>query len=316
MLREKPLLTVVVPVFNEEHCLAALAARLLALRERLSGEANVEFLFVDDGSHDGSAAALTSLAAAHPCVKLVRLSRNFGHQLAVTAGMDHAEGDWVALVDADLQDPPEAIEEMFHRAREGYDVVYGQRRSRKGETAFKRLSAAVFYRVLNSLCDVEMPADTGDFRIISRRVLDTLRLMRERHRFIRGMVPWTGFRSIAFPYDRDQRYAGSTKYPLRKMLQFALNAVLSFSAKPLAVATYFGLLAVLFGIAGALYMLYLKLFTGIPVPGVTAVLVTIVIFSGIQILLVGVVGQYVARIFEESKGRPLYVVTETRNLQP
>ncbi|HEY6966689.1 MAG TPA: glycosyltransferase family 2 protein, partial [Burkholderiales bacterium] len=252
--------------------------------------------------------------------KLVALSRNFGHQLAVTAGIDHAREGWVAVIDGDLQDPPEAIAEMFRRAREGesegrgYDVVYGQRIARAGESVFKRASAAAFYRLLNWLCDIEIPPDTGDFRVMSARVVRHLKEMRERHRYIRGMVPWIGFRSAAYAYERDARHAGETKYPLRKMLQFAGNAILSFTARPLALATRLGALAVFCGVIGAIYMLYIKLFTDIPVPGVTSILVTIVFFSGVQVMLIGLLGAYVARIFEEAKGRPLYVVARTRNL--
>jgi glycosyltransferase involved in cell wall biosynthesis len=320
MLPDKPLLTVVIPVFDEEDCIEALGARLLALRERMQPEAAVEFLFVDDGSRDRSALMLEALAARHPFMKYLSLSRNFGHQLAVTAGLDHAREGWVAIIDGDLQDPPEAIADMFRRAREGegaglgYDVVYGQRLSRKGESAFKRASAAFFYRMLNRLCDIEIPPDTGDFRVLSWRVVESLRGMRERHRYLRGMVPWIGFSSVAHRYERDPRHAGVTKYPLRKMLQFAANAVLSFTAKPLALATRLGALAVLCGVAGAVYMLYLKLFTDIPVPGVTSILVTIVFFSGVQVMLIGILGAYVARIFEEAKGRPLYVIAKSRNL--
>ncbi len=314
MLRAQPILTVIVPVFNEEDCIEALFARLLGLRQQLSAEADVQFLFVDDGSHDQSVPALSALADEQPFVKLIALSRNFGHQLAVTAGLDNADGDWVAVIDADLQDPPEAIADMFHRGLAGVDVVYGQRRSRRGETVFKRVSAAAFYRVISMLSDTDIPKDTGDFRVMSRRVVATLRGMRERHRFLRGMVPWTGFRSEAYLYDRDERYTGKTKYPLSKMLRFAANAIVSFSAKPLALATKFGLLMALLGALGAFYMLYLKLFSDIPVPGLTSILVTIVFFGGLQISLIGLVGEYVARIFEEAKGRPLYVISETRNL--
>jgi polyisoprenyl-phosphate glycosyltransferase len=314
MSPDKPRLTVVIPVFNEEECIEALCARLIALREHMLGEAGVELLFVDDGSRDRTPELLEARAAGHPFIKVIALSRNFGHQLAVTAGIDHAREGWLAIIDGDLQDPPEAIAGMFRRALEGYDVVYGQRAARKGEGAFKRLSAAAFYRLLNWLCDIEIPPDTGDFRILSWRVVEQLRGMRERHRFIRGMVPWIGYRSLAYAYEREPRHAGATKYPLRKMLQFAANAILSFTAKPLALATRLGALAVLCGIIGAVYMLYIKLFTDIPVPGVTSILVTIVFFSGVQVMLIGILGAYVARIFEEAKGRPLYVIARTRNL--
>ena len=311
---ERLSLTVVIPIFNEEECIDALFARLLGLRERMRARAELDFVFVDDGSTDASPAMLGALADAQSFVKLISFSRNFGHQIAVTAGIDHADGDWVAVIDADLQDPPEVIADMLEMALHGYDVVFGQRRSRKGETALKKASATVFYRVLSRLCDIDIPVDTGEFRVMSRRVVVAMRKMRERHRFIRGMIPWIGFKSAPFAYDRDERFAGRTKYPLRKMLGFAANAILSFSATPLAIATRLGLVAVALGLAGAGYMLYLKLFTNIPVPGVTSILVAIALFSGVQILLIGLVGQYVARIFEEAKGRPLYVIAETRNL--
>lgn len=315
MLHTSRTLTVVVPVYNEEECIPTLFDRLLKLRRAMSAEIDVELLFVDDGSHDSSVELLAKLAEAHPFVKLIALSRNFGHQLAVTAGIDHAAGDWVALIDADLQDPPEVIADMFQLAQQGNDVVYGQRRSRRGDSAFKRVTAAAFYALIGVLADVDIPRNTGDFRIMSRRVVATLRTMRERHRFLRGMVPWTGFKCAAYPYDRDSRLAGESKYPLAKMLKFAANAIFSFSAKPLALATRFGLLSALLGTAGAIYMLYLKLFTDIPVAGITSVLVSIVFFGGVQVSLIGLLGEYVARIFEEAKGRPLYVVADTKNLK-
>lgn len=314
MTSGKPLLTVVVPVLDEEDCVDALCARLFALRERMREEAEVELLLVDDGSRDRSVAMLDAIAAGNPFMKLITLSRTFGQQLAVTAGIDHAREGWVAVIDGDLQDPPEAIAEMFRRAQEGYDVVYGQRTSRAGESAFKRASAAAFYRLLSWLSDIDIPHSAGDFRVMSARVVRELKGMRERHRYLRGMVPWLGFRSAAHPYERAARHAGETKYPLRRMLRFAGNAILSFTARPLALATRLGALAVLGGAVGAIYMLYLKLFTDIPVPGVTSILVTIVFFSGVQVMLIGLLGAYIARIFEEAKGRPLYVVERTRNL--
>jgi glycosyltransferase involved in cell wall biosynthesis len=314
MQRPVRLLTVVIPVYNEEACIPALFARLVELRKELSTEIDVELLYVDDGSRDRSVDLLRSLTESHDFVKLVALTRNFGQQLAVTAGIDHSKGDWVALIDADLQDPPEVIADMYRLAQRGYEVVYGQRRSRQGESAFKRITAATFYRLIGLLTDVEIPKDTGDFGLMSRRVAATLKTMRERHRFLRGMVPWTGFRSVALQYDRDSRFAGATKYPFSKMAGFAANAIFSFSAKPLAVATKLGLITAMLGAAGGTYMLYLKLFTDIPVAGVTSILVSIVFFGGVQVSLIGLLGEYVARIFEEAKGRPLYVVSETRNI--
>lgn len=315
LMMTTPVLTVVVPVFNEQSCLAETFRRLDNVRSALAHMAELQFLFVDDGSGDGSLAVLDDLADRYQYVQVIALSRNFGHQTAATAGIDHASGDFVALIDADLQDPPEQLGGMLELALKGFDVVYGVRRQRRGETLFKKASAAIFYRLLNYLCDTTIPRDTGDFRIMSRRVVTMLCAMREKHRFIRGMVPWVGFRSTGFEYDRDPRFAGETKYPLKKMLQFAWNAVLSFSWKPLTIAARLGAMIVAAGLVGAGYMLYLKLFTSIPVPGVTAVLVTIVIFGGFQIVLVSLVGEYVARVFEEVKGRPLYVVAHSKNVR-
>ncbi len=308
------ILSIVVPIFNEQESIPELIRRLEGLRKRLSPELDVKFIFVDDGSTDESQSMLMGLANKHEFVKLISFSRNFGHQIAITAGIDHAEGDYVAIIDGDLQDPPELIEDMYKLAQQGYDLVYGRRRSRSGETWFKKISATVFYRLLSYMCDIDIPYDTGDFRLMSRKVAGAFRSLRERHRFVRGMVPWIGFNSVALEYDRDQRYAGQTKYPLRKMISFAATAILSFSRKPLTIATRIGVITVVVGLVGALYMLYLKLFTGTPVPGLTAILTTIVIFGGMQIFLIGLVGEYIARIFEEVKGRPLYIIDQTRNL--
>lgn len=314
MLREKPLLSVVVPVFNEEESLPETVRRLHILGEKLLPDADLELLFVDDGSQDNSLAILKGMAASQPNIKVIAFSRNFGHQIAITAGIDLASGDYVAVIDADLQDPPELIEAMYRLALTGYDVVYGKRRSRAGETVFKRASAAAFYRLFSYMCEMDIPTDTGDFRLMSRRVVDAFKQLRERHRFVRGMIPWVGFRAAPLEYDRNERFAGETKYPLRKMLAFATNAILSFSKKPLTLAIRLGFMTILVGVALGLYVLYLKLFTSIPVPGITAVLLSIVVFSGVQILLIGIVGEYIARIFEEVKGRPLYLVAETVNL--
>jgi len=257
---------------------------------------------------------LRNFTEHNPNVKVISLSRNFGHQIAITAGIDMASGDFVAVIDGDLQDPPELIADMYRKALTGFDVVYGKRRTRAGETIFKKATAAGFYRLLNYMCEIEIPTDTGDFRLMSRKVVDAFKQMRERHRFVRGMVPWLGFKSVPLEYDRAERFAGETKYPLKKMLAFATNAILSFSSKPLTMAIRLGFLTILAGLVGAAYMLYLKLFTSIPVPGLTAILLSIVLFSGVQILLIGVVGEYIARIFEEIKGRPLYLVAETINI--
>jgi glycosyltransferase involved in cell wall biosynthesis len=314
MLQKKPLISIVVPVFNEQESISETTRRLLLLCKSLEDKVDTELIFVDDGSSDDSLAILKDLAVSWGgAIKLIALSRNFGHQIAITAGIDKANGDYVAVIDADLQDPPELIGEMFQLAQKGYDVVYGKRKSRAGESWFKKVTASAFYRVLSYMCEIEIPLDTGDFRLMSRRAVDAFKLLREKNRFVRGMVPWLGFKSVPFEYHREERYAGKTKYPLRKMLAFAVNAILSFSKKPLTLAVRLGFMTVLLGIILGVYVLYLKLFTSIPVPGVTVIILSIVIFGGAQIFLIGVVGEYIARIFEEVKRRPLYLVAETVN---
>lgn len=314
MTTARQLVSIVVPVFNEEESIRETVRRLMDVARGGLGHVDVELIFVNDGSKDGSLAILRECASMSPIVKVVSFSRNFGHQMAITAGMDVSSGDYVAVIDADLQDPPELIPEMYKVALTGVDVVYGKRRTRAGETLFKRATAALFYRIFDYMCDIEIPRDTGDFRLMSRRSVDAFKQLRERHRFVRGMVPWVGFSSAPLEYDRAARFAGETKYPFSKMVGFAANAILSFSKKPLTIASRVGFLTTLAGVVGGAYMLYLKLFTDIPVPGLTAVILSIVIFGGVQILLIGLVGEYIARIFEEAKGRPLYLVAESINL--
>ncbi|MBI5771130.1 MAG: glycosyltransferase family 2 protein [Verrucomicrobia bacterium] len=309
-----PTLSIVVPIFNEVECFPKLLERLLVLAGRLEG-CELEILFVNDGSTDGTGALLDAAAAMHPAVKVLHFSRNFGHQAALTAGLDHAEGDFVCIIDADLQDPPEIIPDLLGRAREGFDIVYAQRRSRTGESWFKKATAALFYRLLSAVCRVPIPMDTGDFRLVSRRLVLALRSMREPHRFIRGMVPWVGFRSVAFPYDRQERFAGTTKYPLMKMIRFAADAVLSFSNVPLRISTFIGLGMTCLSALGILVMLYLRLFTVYTVPGISAVICLILGVGGVQFIILGMLGEYVGRIFEQGKNRPLYVVAATANLK-
>lgn len=304
-------LSVVVPVFNEVECLPTLIERLLALKPRLGGY-ELELLFVNDGSTDGSADLLDTASHDHQ-VAVLHLSRNFGHQAALSAGVDYATGDYVCVIDADLQDPPELIPEMLEKAQRGYDVVYAQRRSRGGESWFKKASAAAFYRALSASCGIAIPVDTGDFRLMSRRVVDVLKTMRETHRFIRGMVPWTGFRSAAFLYDRQPRHAGSTKYPLVKMLRFGLDAILSFSVTPLRLATLLGLLMTAFSFAGLIGVVTLRLFTSHHVPGISAVIFVVFLTSGIQNVLLGVASEYTARVYEQVKDRPNYIVAAAVN---
>lgn len=306
-------LTIVVPIFNEQECFPALLGRLLGLKDKL-GDTELELLFVNDGSRDSTPQLLESAAKGHSCVKVIHFSRNFGHQAALTAGLDHAESDYACVIDADLQDPPEIVPEMLALARQGHDIVYGKRRKRAGETWFKKTTAAMFYRLLTAICRVEIPTDTGDFRLVSRRVVLAFRQLRESHRFVRGMVPWVGFKSTPFLYDRAERHAGTTKYPIVKMTLFAMDAMLSFSNFPLRISTMIGLGMLAMSLVGMLLVLYLKLFTGFTVPGISAVLFLILLTSGAQFIILGLIGEYIGRIFEQGKKRPLYLIATTCNI--
>lgn len=305
----RPLLSIVIPCFNEEEVIGETLRRLRAFcAER--HDLDVELIFVDDGSRDRTRSLLKGFAAEDPRIKLVCFARNFGHQIAVTAGIDAARGDAVVLIDADLQDPPEVIHEMLRKWREGYDVVYGTRTERPGESRFKLATARGFYRLLNRLSDVPIPLDTGDFRLMSRKVVTTLQAMPERDRFVRGMVSWVGFNQTALPYRRAERFAGESKYPLRKMIRFATDGILSFSSKPLQLSVAMGMTCAGMAIAGIVYALILRLFTDIWVEGWTALMIAVLFIGGVQLISVGILGEYVGRIYNEIKGRPLYVVSE------
>jgi len=308
----RPTLTIVIPVFNEELMIPELDRRLRGFLAQV-GE-TWEVVFVDDGSRDASFAMLSELASQDTRYKVLSFSRNFGHQVAITAGLDRAEGDAVVIMDADLQDPPEVVRDMIDRWREGNDVVYGVRRRREGETLFKRASAAIYYRLLRSMLQFEIPVDAGDFRLLSRPVVMTLRLLRERHRFVRGMVSWVGFRQTAVYYDRPARFAGETKYPLRKMIRFALDGIASFSIVPLRIATWLGVLAGLGAIAVAAWAVYQKLFGVGVVQGWTTIMIVVAMGCSAQLLMTGILGEYVGRIYEEVKRRPLYALRAQVNL--
>lgn len=309
-----PELSIVIPVYNEEESLPALAERLSAV---FGGAAlDYELVLVNDGSRDRSWSIMCALRERDPRITLVDLARNFGHQVAITAGMDCARGSAVAVMDADLQDPPEVVLAMLARIREGYDVAYGQRTVRQGETVFKRASAALFYRMLQRLTSVDIPLDTGDFRVLSRRAVEVLGAMREKHRFVRGMVAWLGFRQIAVPYDRAARHAGVTKYPLRKMLRFALDATISFSLVPLRLATWTGFLTALGCLGYAGYAVWAKLVGGVELPGWASLMVAVLFLGAVQLVCLGIIGEYLGRIYEEVKGRPLYVIAERRQGRP
>ena len=302
-------LSVVVPCYNEEDCLDATHERLSAALRTLADVAH-EIIYVDDGSRDATPEILRRLHASDAHVTVVRLSLNFGHQTAVSAGLDHASGDVVVLIDADLQDPPELIAEFLRRWREGYDVAYGIRTERDGETRFKLMTARAFYRVLNRLSDVPIPLDVGDFRLMDRKVVEALCAMPERHRFVRGMVSWVGHRQVAVPYARARRHAGTSKYPLFKMMKFALDGVTSFSTVPLRLATWIGFVIAGSASVGIVYALVARLFTKNWVSGWAGLFISVLFLGGVQLIFLGVIGEYIGRIYTESKRRPLYLVAE------
>jgi dolichol-phosphate mannosyltransferase len=299
-------------VYNEEAVVPFLRSAMEQFVAEVSGE--TEFILVNDGSTDQTLARIAEWAAEDPRLKIVHLSRNFGHQIACTAGLDFASGDAVVVLDADLQDPLDVIHEMIRRYCKGYDVAYAQRRAREGETPFKRFSAWLFYRLMRGLVYRNLPADAGDFRLISRDCLDGLRQMRETHRFLRGMVSWVGYAQIGVPYERRPRVAGQTKYPLRNMLAFAWTAATSFSTLPLRISTIMGLLVTLFGVEEALRALLAHLFHWYTVRGWTSLMVAICVIGGTQLLSIGVLGEYVGKLYEQSKDRPLYLVARTINV--
>jgi glycosyltransferase involved in cell wall biosynthesis len=304
-------LSVVVPCYNEAEVLWETHGRLTGALGQLTN-LDFELIYVDDGSRDRTAEVLRQIQALDARVRVVRFSRNFGHQTAVTAGLEHAGGDAVVLIDADLQDPPEVIGEMVARWREGYQVAYGVRTDREGETRFKVATAKAFYRLMNRLSETPIPLDTGDFRLLDRRVVEVLRAMPERDRFVRGMVAWAGFRQIAVPYRRAARYAGESKYPLFKMIRFALDGLTSFSRAPLRVATWMGFFVSSIALLAIIYALFLRLFTSNWVTGWTALFIAILFLGGAQLLSLGVIGEYIGRIYGETKRRPLYLIEEMR----
>lgn len=303
------LLSLVIPCFNEEQVIAVTVRRMTHFCSELS-DLEAELIFIDDGSQDNTLSLLREYAAKDSRIKVICFARNFGHQIAVTAGMDAARGDAVVLIDADLQDPPEVIHQMIIKWREGYDVVYGTRTKRKGESVFKRSSARGFYRLLNKLSDTPIPLDTGDFRLMSRPIVDSLKAMPERDRFVRGMVSWVGFKQTAIAYERAERFAGKSKYPLGKMLRFASDGILSFSTKPLQISIALGMLAACIAMAGIFYAIGMRIFTDIWVEGWTALMIAILFLGGVQLICVGILGEYIGRIYNEVKHRPLYIVEE------
>lgn len=308
-------LDIVVPCFNEEAVITQTHQRLTEVARGITA-VSATLIYVDDGSRDGTLLKLRAIAEGDPNVRIVALSRNFGHQYALTAGLDAASGDAVAVIDADLQDPPEVITEMVARWRAGADVVYGVRATRQGESAFKRGTAHLFYRLMQKLGNADIPADVGDFRLLDRSVVDAMRTLPERDRFLRGLVVWVGFRHEGVSYERQPRAAGETKFPFSRMLSFALDGIFSFSTVPLRLVSYFGFFVSLLSMAGVAYAFYIKLFTVGVVPGWAAQWIGTLFLGGVQLLSLGVIGEYVGRIYGEVKSRPLYVVKERIGFEP
>lgn len=303
-----PLISVVAPVFNEEQILPEFYRRM---RDAMDSTGETwELVLVNDGSRDRSPEIMRELHERDPRVKVVSFARNFGHQVAITAGMDYAAGDAVAVIDSDLQDPPETILELLAKWREGYQVIYAVRAERQGETWFKEFTAKAFYRIIYRITEINIPLDTGDFRLMDRKVVDALKTMREKHRFMRGLSVWVGFRQTGVKYVRAERFAGETKYPFKKMLKFALDGITSFSYLPLQLATYVGFTCAGISIVGILVAIILRLLGHDALKGQATTLVSVLFLGGVQLIFLGIIGEYLGRIYDEVKGRPLYIVGE------
>jgi len=307
MTQSEPVtLSIIVPIYNEELVIPELYRRITSVMEEIG--VTWEMVCINDGSRDRSVQMLLELRQADPRIKLVDFSRNFGHQIAITAGLDYAEGDAVVIIDADLQDPPEVFGEMLARWREGYEVVYAVRTDRKGESFFKLWTANAFYRLLRAITDVNIPLDAGDFRLMDRQVVRTMRSLRENHRFMRGLSSWVGYKQIGVEYKRAERYAGETKYPLRKMLKLTMDAITSFSYVPLRMATWFGFSLAVISLVGILITVGLRLSGNNAFYGQATTLVAVLFLGGIQLIFLGILGEYLGRIYDEVKQRPLYIV--------
>jgi dolichol-phosphate mannosyltransferase len=305
---EKPVYSIIAPVYNEEESLPVLYDRIVETMDQTGTP--WELVLIDDGSRDGSTEIIRELANKDARIRPVIFARNFGHQIAVTAGLDFARGNAAIIIDADLQDPPEVILQMIEKWKEGYEVVYAVRAEREGETWFKKMTASLFYRIIYRITDVKIPLDTGDFRLLDRKVIDVMNQMRERHRFLRGMSSWIGFRQVGLPYRRAARFAGVTKYPLNKMMKLALNAITSFSYFPLQLATFIGFFAAGVSILAIPVVAIGRLAGSQAFFGQATTLIAVLFLGGVQLISLGILGEYIGRIYDEVKGRPLYIVRE------
>jgi dolichol-phosphate mannosyltransferase len=312
--RRAGMVSLVVPVFNEQEVIGTFYERASQALRALDGH-TYELIFIDDGSRDTSYEQLAVFAAKDPCVRVLKFSRNFGHQIAISAGIDHAAGDCVVVIDADLQDPPEVVAAMVEQWQQGFDVVYGVRSDRAGETRIKLWTASMFYKLLGRLTNVHIPANVGDFRLMSRRVVDQVKNLREKDRFVRGLVSWVGFRQTGVVYRRDARYAGVTKYPFRKMLKFSFDGITSFSTMPLKLATWMGSAT---AIVAFLYLVsvFVQKLLGYTVEGWATIMVAMLFMGSVQLICLGILGEYLGRVFNEVKPRPMYVIEEVLSSKP
>ncbi|MCL2499687.1 MAG: glycosyltransferase family 2 protein [Defluviitaleaceae bacterium] len=303
-----PIYSVIIPAYNEQEVIVESYDRLTRVMKGM--DEPYELIFINDGSRDATAHIIAGFCESDPAVVLLNFSRNFGHMPAITAGMAHARGKAVIVIDADLQDPPEVLPLMAEKWKEGYDVVYGKRSKRIGESFFKKVTAKIFYRLLRSMTDVDLPLDTGEFRLIDRRVCDAVNALPEKNRYIRGLVSWVGFKQIAVEYERQERFAGETKYPLRKMVSFAMDAIASFSYKPLKLATSLGFIMSLLGFVYMLVIIFQAMFTDRTITGWASTLVVILLSQGIVLMILGMMGEYLGRVYDELKNRPSYIIRE------
>ncbi len=305
-------ISVIAPVYNEELNISVIYERLSKVLSSISN--SYEIIFVNDGSKDRSLALVQELSTKDPHIKYIDFSRNFGHQIAVSAGLDHAKGDAVVIIDSDLQDPPELIAQMYEKYKEGNEVVYAKRKTRKGEGAFKKLTASIFYRMLSKMTSINIPLDTGDFRIMDRKIVDVLKDMPEKDKYIRGQVSWAGFNQSYVEYDRDERMAGETGYPLRKMMKFAMDGITGFSNVPLKIVSWFGFMVSIFAFITILYTLFSKFVLNNTVPGWSSVMISVLFIGGIQLIAIGIIGEYLARMNANIRDRPLYIIRDS-NIQ-
>jgi len=307
-VEQSPVITIIAPIFNELENLPILHKRVSDVMEK--SQLSWELILVDDGSSDGSTDLIRDLAKKDDRIRPIIFARNFGHQIAVTAGLDYSRGDAVVIIDSDLQDPPEVILELIKKWQEGFEVVYAVRSEREGETFFKKITASVFYRLIFRITDVKIPMDTGDFRLMDRKVVNVMNSMREHHRFLRGMSAWVGFKQIGVSYKRAARFSGETKYPFKKMLKLALTAITGFSYVPLQIATYMGFISAGVSLIAIPVVILMRILGSQQFTGQATTLIAVLFLGGVQLISLGILGEYIGRIYDEVKGRPLYIVSE------